>query len=87
MGHFHVSFQLQSYPWAIVLPLKMKLKGPSSLAQVLYYVMKKKIVAHQYAPRHWYGQLSIPVSKKQRKREPRVPGEPPMLKSVYLLEK
>ena len=52
-----------------------------------YKLMKQKTAACQYAPRHWYGRLSVPVSKKQCKRAPRVPGEPPMLKLVYLLEK
>ena len=49
--------------------------------------MKQKIAACQYAPCHWYGRLSVLVSKKQCKRAPRDPGEPPMLKLVYLLEK
>ena len=52
-----------------------------------YKLMKQKTAARQYAPHHWYGQLSVPVSKKQYKRAPRVPREPLMLKLVYLLEK
>ena len=50
-------------------------------------MMKQKIAARQYAPCHWYGRSSVPVSKKQGKRAPGVPREPLMLKSVYLLEK
>ena len=49
--------------------------------------MKQKTAARQYVPHHWHGRLSVPVSKKQCKRALGVPGEPPMLKSVYLLEK
>ena len=52
-----------------------------------FILMKQKTVACHYAPRHWYGRLLVPLSKKQCKRAPRVPREPPMLKLVYLLKK
>ena len=44
-------------------------------------------LARQYVSRHWYGQSSEPISKRQCKRAPGVLGEPAMPKSVYLLEK
>ena len=44
-------------------------------------------LAYQYVPRHWYGQSSVPISKRQCKRAPGVSGEPMMSKSIYLLEK
>ena len=50
-------------------------------------LIKQKIATRQYVPCHWYGRSSVSVSKKQCKRAPRVSGEPPMLKSIYLLEK
>ena len=50
-------------------------------------LMKQKIVARQYVPCHWDGRPSMPVSKNQCKRASKVPREPLMLKSIYLLEK
>ena len=52
-----------------------------------FVLMKQKTVARQYVSHRWYGQPLVPISKKQCKRAPRVPGEPPILKSLYLLKK